>query len=187
MIGTAIAFLVATAVLPLIPFTIRRALGTDPGSRTAAVLDAATLAATTVLAAAAALFALGGGPATGAGRVTALCAAAGAAVTGGGFVVRTVLRAGGVMQRRPEEVEQSDTADGPLRGGRVIGYLERAAVAGTLLAGWPEGLAVILAVKSLARYPELRAPHASEQFIMGTFTSVLWAAGMSGVGYLLVN
>ena len=73
------------------------------------------------------------------------------------------------------------------RGGRIIGYLERAAVCATLLAGWPEGMAVILAVKSLARYPELRAPHASEQFIMGTFTSVLWACGLSGVGFLALH
>ena len=29
-----------------------------------------------------------------------------------------------------------------------------------LLAGWPEGLAVVLAVKGLARYPELREARA---------------------------
>ncbi|MEO9330163.1 hypothetical protein [Gordonia aurantiaca] len=76
---------------------------------------------------------------------------------------------------------------GPLRGGRVIGYLERLAVVSTLMASWPEGLAIILAVKGLARYPELRAPQASEQFIMGTFVSVLWAIGMAGVEHLLTH
>ena len=56
--------------------------------------------------------------------------------------------------------------------------LERAAVAGTLLAGWPEGLAVVLAVKGLGRYAELRAPAAAERFIVGTLASALWAVGL---------
>ena len=133
------------------------------------------------------------------------------AVAGGGPLVRTVLAAGWVDGRRanpdtespniespntespapaspaPDHDADHDVNGGPLRGGRIIGYLERAAVCATLLAGWPESMAVILAVKSLARYPELRAPHASEQFIMGTFTSVLWACGLSGVGFLALH
>uniref|UniRef100_UPI0035E44C6C hypothetical protein n=1 Tax=Phytoactinopolyspora halotolerans TaxID=1981512 RepID=UPI0035E44C6C len=67
-----------------------------------------------------------------------------------------------------------------LRGGATIGVLERAAVVATLLAGWPEGLALILAVKGLARYPELRKPAAPERFIIGTFASILWAAAVAG-------
>jgi hypothetical protein len=39
----------------------------------------------------------------------------------------------------------------------------------------------------LARYPELREPHASEQFIIGTFTSVLWAIAVCGVGRALIT
>ncbi|MGV9711245.1 hypothetical protein ACWDTI_11340 [Gordonia sp. NPDC003424] len=181
MIGAAIAFLVATALVPVVPTAMRRLVGTEPHSRAGTILDAGTVAAMIILSGVAALLAVAGGPATGAGRVVAACGAAAAAVIGGGFVVRLVLRAGGVIRQSPTPY------DGPLRGGRVIGYLERAAVAATLLSGWPEGLAVILAVKSLARYPELRAPHASEQYIMGTFASVLWAAGMSGVGYLILH
>ncbi|MGH3507542.1 MAG: hypothetical protein ACRDO2_10105, partial [Nocardioidaceae bacterium] len=70
-----------------------------------------------------------------------------------------------------------------LRGGAWIGALERAATFATLTAGWPEGVAIVLALKGLARYPELRADgsagrHAvAERFIIGTFTSLLWAAG----------
>ena len=45
-----------------------------------------------------------------------------------------------------------------LRGGAWIGYLERAAISATLLAGWPEGMALVLAVKGVGRYPELRGP-----------------------------
>ena len=81
-----------------------------------------------------------------------------------------------------DPADPADPAEaGPLRGGRVIGYLERLAVVTTLMAGWPEGLAIILAVKSLARYPELRHPGAAEQFIIGTFVSVLWAVACAGV------
>lgn len=68
-----------------------------------------------------------------------------------------------------------------LRGGAWIGALERLAVLGTLVAGWPEGLAVIVAIKGLARYPELRTAStagggASERFIIGTLASLGWAA-----------
>lgn len=76
---------------------------------------------------------------------------------------------------------------GPLRGGRIIGLLERSAVAVAVLAAWPEGIAIVLAVKGLARYPELREPHASEQFIIGTFTSVLWALAVCGIGRALIT
>ena len=57
----------------------------------------------------------------------------------------------------------------------------RLALLGTLVVGWPEGLAVIVAVKGLARYPELRMASgtgtgANERFIIGTFASLGWAA-----------
>ena len=71
-----------------------------------------------------------------------------------------------------------------LRGGAWIGVLERAAVFAAIVAGWPEGIAIVLAVKSLARYPELQAGAASaaaERFIIGTFVSTLFAAGCAGL------
>ena len=55
---------------------------------------------------------------------------------------------------------------------------------GALVAGWPEGIAVVLAVKGLGRYPELRTAKnsaVSERFIIGTFVSVLWACGCAGL------
>ncbi|WP_342661111.1 hypothetical protein Rruber_02162 [Rhodococcus ruber] len=108
-----------------------------------------------------------------------------AAVTGGAPAVLASFR---IARRQPDAgpVPSSpagpESPPGPLRGGRVIGLLERAAVAAAILSGWPEGIAVVLAVKGLARYPELREPQASEQFIIGTFTSVLWAVAVCGVG-----
>jgi hypothetical protein len=74
-----------------------------------------------------------------------------------------------------------------LRGGAWIGALERLATYVAIVAGWPEGLALVLAVKGLGRYPELRASGedikgaTAERFIIGTFTSVLWALACAGV------
>ncbi|HEX2075713.1 MAG TPA: hypothetical protein VHF92_18190 [Geodermatophilus sp.] len=105
-----------------------------------------------------------------------------AAVAGGGPVATAVLRAA--------DPTAAAAAGGPgdpevLRGGTWIGVFERAAVAATLLGGWPEGLAVVLAVKGLGRYAELKAPAAAERFIIGTLASALWAAACVGVVVLL--
>ena len=75
-----------------------------------------------------------------------------------------------------------------LRGGTWIGALERLALTATLVAGWPEGLAAIVAVKAFARYPELKAgptTGAIERFIIGTFTSLGWAAVCAGTAIVL--
>lgn len=79
---------------------------------------------------------------------------------------------------------------GVLTGGAWIGALERIAITTALLARWPEGLALVLAVKGLGRYPELRnaaQPGAAERFIIGTFTSALWAAACAGIGLALLG
>ena len=102
------------------------------------------------------------------------------AVCGGHLVSRAVL-----------EVVDADgqlALDSLLPGGSWIGALERLAVFASLLAGMPEGVAVVLAVKGLGRYPELKVDQMAradgrvdrsavgERFIIGTFVSVLWAA-----------
>jgi len=65
------------------------------------------------------------------------------------------------------------------------------AVVATLLLGWPEGLAVLLALKGLGRFPELRAAAhsqaASERFILGTLVSGLVAAACAGVAALALG
>lgn len=114
-------------------------------------------------------------------EVTAVAAVL-AAVAGGGPVATAVLRAAD-----PAAVGVSGGPQDPaiLRGGAWIGALERAAVAATLLAGSAEGLVVVLAVKGLGRYAELRTPATSERFILGTLASALWAAACVGVALLL--
>lgn len=74
-------------------------------------------------------------------------------------------------------------ARGALRGGRWIGVLERVAVTGTILAGFPAGIAVVVAVKGLGRFPELKEnPSASERFVIGSLASLVWAAALGLAG-----
>lgn len=77
---------------------------------------------------------------------------------------------------------------GVLRGGLVIGVLERLAVAGAILANEPVAIAYVVAIKGLGRYAELKdTPAVAERFIIGTLTSMLWAAAVAGftAAYLL--
>ena len=105
-----------------------------------------------------------------------------AAALGGGPVATAVLRAAD-PDRGPSRRRASDPE--VLRGGTWIGVLERTAIAATVLAGFAEGLAVLIAVKGLGRFNELKAPVASERFIIGTLASGLWALGCVGVAVLL--
>jgi hypothetical protein len=101
----------------------------------------------------------------------------------GAWVVNAILR------RVGEEVD----APGLLRGGMWIGVLERLAITGGILAGHPEAIAIVIAVKGLGRYPELRGgtgvagSKAAERFIVGTLSSFLWAALIGTVGVAVAN
>ncbi|HWM33633.1 MAG TPA: hypothetical protein VNR36_05285 [Pseudolysinimonas sp.] len=64
-----------------------------------------------------------------------------------------------------------------LRGGWVIGYLERVAVVVAVVLGRFEIFAALIAVKGLGRFSELDSSVARERFIIGTLTSLSWAAG----------
>ncbi|HEU4669008.1 MAG TPA: hypothetical protein VFS79_15255 [Arthrobacter sp.] len=65
-----------------------------------------------------------------------------------------------------------------LRGGAIIGILERLGVSLAILTGQPVAIAYIVAIKGLGRFAELKeTPVAAERFIIGTLTSMLWAAG----------
>lgn len=123
------------------------------------------------------------------GQAIVLALTAAVAVASGGPVTTQLFRLvdsqGAGPHAGPGSVRQAGTI---LRGGALIGALERAGVYGSLVAGWPEGLAVVLAVKGLGRYPELRNEDESgvaERFIIGTFSSVLWAVVCAGLAQLL--
>jgi len=68
-----------------------------------------------------------------------------------------------------------------LRGGMTIGLLERFAAAGTIMAGFPEGLAVLIAIKGVGRFTELEEAEARERFIIGSLTSIIWACACAGL------
>jgi prepilin signal peptidase PulO-like enzyme (type II secretory pathway) len=72
-----------------------------------------------------------------------------------------------------------------LRGGEVIGLLERLAVAGAIVAGFPEALAVVIAIKGVGRFTELETGAVRERFIVGTLVSWVWAAAAAGVVLLV--
>ncbi|MFE4228437.1 hypothetical protein ACFRJ8_11195 [Arthrobacter sp. NPDC056886] len=74
-----------------------------------------------------------------------------------------------------------------LRGGAIIGILERFAVCLAILVGEPVSIAYVVAIKGLGRFAELKAtPVAAERFIIGTLTSMLWAAGVAALAKVLL-
>ncbi|WP_182526256.1 hypothetical protein [Nocardioides dongkuii] len=158
---------------------------TRAGRAVWAPFSAVLLAAAAVTAAAAPDAVVSGG-----GGTTLLVAlAGGVAVLGGGPVTALVFAWVDRHDHPPAgDQEPLRTAGEVLRGGAWIGALERTAVYASLAAGFPGGVAVALAVKGLGRYPELRtgsSAGAAERFIIGTFTSVLWACACAGVVWLL--
>jgi hypothetical protein len=203
MIVSALVLLLLAAAAPTADRPLRRIVA-DP------VLPVAVLAA--ALLAAAAAMAAAADDVSGWQRAAAAVLGVLVAVTAGSHVVRAVFR----LTRRevrparpgavPADAAPPDAAaptgelpldlESPvsvLRGGAWIGYLERGAVAATLLASFPEGLALVLAVKGVGRYPELRdagsggraGADAPEEFIIGTLASLLWAAAAAGTAALL--
>ena len=99
-----------------------------------------------------------------AGRVatTVLVALAGLlAVVGGGPITTRVFAFVDSSERAAaapddESLDRAGGAGEVLRGGAWIGALERLAVFAGLAAGFPEGVAVVLALKGVGRFPELR-------------------------------
>jgi hypothetical protein len=80
----------------------------------------------------------------------------------------------------------SDPGTRILRGGAIIGVLERLAVCLAILAGQPVAIAYVVAIKGLGRFAELKeTPVAAERFIIGTLASMLWAAGIAALAKAL--
>jgi hypothetical protein len=154
-----------------------------------------TAAATVLALAALGLLAVVAGPVTGSATALArsvLIALFFVATLGGGPVTATMLW---VVDRGGDRHDAMQAAGEVLRGGAWIGRFERAAIFAAIASGWPEGLAVVLALKGLGRYSELRGaaptpevvpegavatPAVAERFLIGTFASVLWACACAG-------
>jgi uncharacterized membrane protein YoaK (UPF0700 family) len=103
------------------------------------------------------------------------------AVLGGWPVTAWILSLAAARSADPAGEREADRA---LRGGLWIGLLERLAIVGSILVSYPAAIGVVIAIKGLGRYPELREARgasASERFIIGTLASFCWA-GAVGVG-----
>jgi len=141
------------------------------------------VAATVVFTAGIAITASMVGPMTSRWSWLVFAAALIAALVSGGAMTTSILTLADASARPVPRVQRTI-----LRGGAWIGGLERLGLVATVLAGWPEGVALIVAVKGLARYPELKVGHnsgAAERFIIGTFVSLGWAAACAGIATLL--
>lgn len=116
-------------------------------------------------------------------------AGAASANTGEGGAETSDAEAGGAETAPvPDVGPTSPQAVAALRGGTWIGILERLAITGLILVGYPTGIAILVAIKGLGRYPELREnPGASERFVIGTLASMVWAAGLGILGVWLIN
>jgi hypothetical protein len=168
-----------TAWLELVSVTLAAAVATT-GLVTGRAARAYAVSASALLALALAVAWFGGLTADDSSHHLVPLIAGVLAVSGGGLVTTQVFA---VVDKDSRTVRAAEV----LRGGAWIGALERLAVYAALVAGWGPGLAIVLAVKGLGRYPELRNQEdtgAAERFIIGTFTSVLWAVACAGLASL---
>ena len=104
----------------------------------------------------------------------------------GNVIVRLVLAATGTIN--PARSHGKDSEEPPLKGGRLLGPMERVFIVGMALAGQLTAASIVVAAKGLLRYPELQAArdpadrgpgiHAlTEYFLLGTFLSWMVAFG----------
>lgn len=117
-------------------------------------------------------------------------------VVGGNPLTREVLRLatkgtvrdgehGGILLRSARDDDAAAVRE-VLLGGTTIGYLERVATTLAILVGFPEGLAVVVALKGIGRFSELASAEARERFIIGTLASLVWACAVAATVRLAI-
>jgi hypothetical protein len=77
-----------------------------------------------------------------------------------------------------EEEEDASAAEDLANAGRYIGWLERALLYGFVVAGAPGAVPIVVAAKSIARFPSFTKEKFAEYFLIGTLFSVVVAVGM---------
>lgn len=110
-----------------------------------------------------------------------------AQISTGNVVVRLVLAATGTVNpARPAGQAATDPADpaSELKGGRLLGPMERLLIVGLGLAGNLTAASIVVAAKGLLRFPELSSRKEQEQvhrlteyFLVGSFVSWSFALG----------
>lgn len=96
---------------------------------------------------------------------------------------RTIDLPGGPPSRRGDDLQPPP---GTMRGGAMIGVLERAATIVALASGQPGAIAVVVAVKAIGRFGELDGPVMRERFLVGSLASISTSAAWGLVARLLV-
>ena len=102
----------------------------------------------------------------------------------GNVLVRLVLAATGTITTNPHGASQGP--ERRLKGGRLLGPLERMFILGLGLAGNLTAAAIVVAAKGLLRWPELSSPteqdrvhRLTEYFLVGSFVS--WLVALAGL------
>jgi hypothetical protein len=91
-------------------------------------------------------------------------------VFGGGYLIRYLTR------RLTDGIENpEDTPEQVENAGMYIGWLERFLIVTAILVQSPSMVGLILAGKSIARFPELKAQRFAEYFLIGTLLSIAMA------------
>jgi hypothetical protein len=105
----------------------------------------------------------------------------------GNVLVRLVLSATGTM--RPDAAGGLQGPARTIKGGRLLGPLERLFILGLGLGGNLTAAAIVVAAKGLLRWPELSSPseqgkvhRLTEYFLVGSFVS--WLVALSGLALL---
>lgn len=106
----------------------------------------------------------------------------------GNVIVRLVLTATGTVNpaRHPAGQEEPEDPELRLKGGRLLGPMERLVIVGLGLAGHLTAASIVIAAKGLLRFPELqskseqvRIHQLTEYFLVGSFAS--WLVALSGL------
>lgn len=102
----------------------------------------------------------------------------------GNVVVRLVLTATGTVN--PARHGEPDDPELRLKGGRLLGPMERLVIVGLGLSGHVTAASIVIAAKGLLRFPELqskseqvRIHQLTEYFLVGSFVS--WLVALSGL------
>jgi hypothetical protein len=94
-----------------------------------------------------------------------------AVIFAGGHLIRLLLRP---LERRLQTLADSTDPTLPAAG-MQIGWLERFLVLTAILADSPEAAGLVVAAKSIFRFPEIKGRHLTEYFLIGTLLSVALA------------
>jgi hypothetical protein len=111
-------------------------------------------------------------------RFLLLLGALGIQLSTGNVVVRLVLATTGTLH----PAKDGSLPPTPLKGGRLLGPMERLLILALALAGEITAAGIVIAAKGLLRYPELSSPREqtqvhrlTEYVLVGSFASWLWA------------